>query len=455
MATERFRNLPPFAVEFLQSNPQAIASVRIFHQWLKRTYRPIRALTATEIEPLLLRIEQKYVSQTSRRIHRRRALKYFDWLHARGLLQFDPQCAWPRSSFPLPPDAEHFLQTLRPTLKLSTIRCFQTNLRQFHIWINAQPAASLATLDRQHTEAWLQWLHARGLHPATRLSALQNVRSYLYWLHEQGLLTTHPSSLIRRTDLPKLPQYLPRPIPPDTDEKLKRRLRKSGCIYQFGLLLMRYTGIRVGELINMTYDCIRSDAKGNVLLKVPLGKLDNERLVPLDEKTIKLVRKIQRRIRRKRLLLLETPNGHKTSYVHYKQALTKACNGLIFTEPMTTHRFRHTYATALLAGGMSLVGVMRLLGHRDYRMTLRYAAITDETVLIEYTEAIRRNEQRYKPPTTATDPASVTSPVQLFSDILRQLQKRVKDDGLDELKARILSKRIRRIQAATMKLLRR
>ena len=36
----------------------------------------------------------------------------------------------------------------------------------------------------------------------------------------------------------------------------------------------------------------------------------------------------------------------------------------------------HTYATELLAAGMSLPGVMRLLGHHDFRMTLRYTAIT-------------------------------------------------------------------------------
>jgi len=40
-------------------------------------------------------------------------------------------------------------------------------------------------------------------------------------------------------------------------------------------------------------------------------------------------------------------------------------------EPLTTHRLRHTFATSLMNGGMSLVGIMKLLDHRDYRMTLR------------------------------------------------------------------------------------
>ena len=41
-----------------------------------------------------------------------------------------------------------------------------------------------------------------------------------------------------------------------------------------------------------------------------------------------------------------------------------------------------------MTGGMSLMGVMKLLGHRDYRMTLRYTEITLETVGDEYYAAL-------------------------------------------------------------------
>ena len=46
-------------------------------------------------------------------------------------------------------------------------------------------------------------------------------------------------------------------------------------------------------------------------------------------------------------------------------------------------------------GGMSLLGIMKLLGHRDYRMTWRYTAIADETVGREYFEALSRVTERY------------------------------------------------------------
>ena len=100
------------------------------------------------------------------------------------------------------------------------------------------------------------------------------------------------TELIRGRDLPKLPKYLPRPVPPDIDAMLQRRFKSSGCIYQLGLLLMRNTGLRIGELRSLEYHCIRFDHH-RPLLKVPLGKLNNERLVPLDDDSVELIRRLQ------------------------------------------------------------------------------------------------------------------------------------------------------------------
>jgi hypothetical protein len=65
---------------------------------------------------------------------------------------------------------------------------------------------------------------------------------------------------------------------------------------------------------------------------------------------------------------------------------------------ITSHRLRHTFATELLSGGMSLVGVMRLLGHQDIRMTLRYAAATPEIIAGEYQNALDKLATKYRLP---------------------------------------------------------
>jgi site-specific recombinase XerD len=446
--------LPSFAREFLDTAASSLTMLVLFHQWLRRTHRPLLQLEAAEVERFLTEIQQSSLSEWKRAQYRRLALRYFDWLHARSLLRFEPRCAWPRSSFPLPPQARRFLECLSPTHKRSTVRNYQTNLRQFHLWLDAE-RVPLATIERPHVESWLGWLHARGLLPSTRIHAIHHIHAYLDWLAPQGLIATGSADvLLRSSDLPKLPQYLPRPIPRDLDAMLQQRLRKSHSLYKLGLLLMRRTGLRIGELIALPYDCVQTDPRGQMLLKVPLGKLDTERLVPLDEKTAKLVSKLQRKSRRKHHWLLQTPTGKKTRYELYRQALRDSCSDFSLPEPITTHRLRHTYATALLAGGMNLPSVMRILGHRDYRMTLRYAAITDETLASEYAAALEKVESRYA--TTPTSPAtpSVSQPERMLTDAARYLDRRIRDQSIDSRQARPLMNRLRRLDTAFRKLLR-
>lgn len=440
--------LTPFATEFLLLEPKAKAVVRLFDGWLRASCRPIRQLEAAEIEQFLQRLAKVAGADNVRgqRLARARALKYFDWLHARDLLRFDPRTAWPRSNFPLPPQAQRFLDLLAPTHSRATIGSYRTNLRQFHIWLEANGRA-VAGIDREKVESWLQWLNARGLAACTRVHSIQNVRAYIEWLEDERLVPTPPSKLIRGSDLPKLPKYLPRPVPPDVDAVLQRRLKSSRCTYQLGLLLMRRTGLRVGELAKLPFNCVHTDHAGNSLLKVPLGKLATERLVPLDPKTIKLVRKLRREGPRRRALLIVTPSSQKVRYDVFREALNKACRGLTFAEPMTTHRLRHTYATSLLAAGMSLPSVMRLLGHTDYRMTLRYAAITDSTVFAEFTAALERTAARYPTISSAQTPAAPPQPLAMLLDLIRLVKRFAADSHLDPRVTKNLLQRLRRIHA--------
>jgi integrase len=211
---------------------------------------------------------------------------------------------------------------------------------------------------------------------------------------------------------------------------------------------MRCTGLRVGELMSLEQNCIRIDYQENKFLKVPLGKLNNERLVPLDEKTVGLIEKLQCKGSRHRTWLLEKHHGKKTQYHDYRRVLNEACQDLEIDGKMTTHRLRHSYATALLNGGMSLVGVMNLLGHRDYRMTLRYTAITQETVGKEYFEALLQIEKKYSVDLSLSKSSSETDPIKLLSDVARLIQNHSANNNSKIQAARSLIKRIQRIQTA-------
>ncbi len=417
--------------------------VRRFHRWMEAKNLELSRLHPALIQRFLEKPSKRRFTRATLRNYRSRLLRYLDWLYDNHLIRFDPHDLRPHPKR-LPPTAESFLSSLATTLKPSTCNGYKTALRKFHSWLRRNDR-DLRTLDRQQLVDWFAELHRRKLHPSTRIHEILQVRAYFRWLYEHGTMQNQPYDLVRSQDLPKLPSYLPRPLPPQADRELQIRLSSSHCSYRLGLLLMRRTGLRIGELRALEFKCLRTDHQNHTYLKVPLGKLNTERLVPLDKKTLKLVRKLQRRGRRKRCWLLVTTTGKQTQSVNYNQILRKACQGLDIPNAINTHRLRHTYATSLLAGGMSLVGVMNLLGHRDYRMTLRYTAITQETVRTEYYDALTQIATRYELP--ASPAASSPDPLKMLSDLIRSIQTSfAEEDPSRQHASKLLLKRLRRVR---------
>ena len=91
---------------------------------------------------------------------------------------------------------------------------------------------------------------------------------------------------------------------------------------------------------------------------------------------------------------------------------------------------------------------MKLLGHRSYRMTLRYAAVTQETIGKEYADALNQIEKRYAETIIPAQRSISADPVKMLSDIIRWLKSRASHDETIKRDATILIKRISRLQLA-------
>ena len=371
---------------------------------------------------------------------------YLRWLEERGLAgPFEAQELDGYHRRPLPEDVRRFLRQLATTRKPATVRLYRGVLRGFREWLEGK-GTSLEKIDRNACLSWAQHLHEAGIHPATRVGMLVCVRKYIDWLWEQGVTEARGRELILSTDLPKKPDYLPRPLPPEADKQLQQRLKSAESAVALGLYVMRRTGLRIGELRRLENNCIREDHSGNHFLKVPLGKMNNERLVPLDTETLIAVTELQRQARDGSPWLIEGARERPVGAQTYQETLVKLAGDLSLSLPekLTTHRLRHTYATSLMNGGMSLTGVMKLLGHRDYRMTLRYTQIADETVGREYFEALTRISERYELlQPNAGEPIEI-DPVALIQDSIRWISKHLHLGDI-ERRARLL---IRRLEAA-------
>jgi site-specific recombinase XerD len=288
------------------------------------------------------------------------------------------------------------LRVLATTLRPNTVRNYRMTTRRFLAYLHTAfpKVRKLSELRRDpHLLGWFRSLCEQDspLCATSRSIDLIQLRRLLQDLADNG----HPlqPNLIRREDFPALPRYLPRPLSPEDDQRLQKQLRHTDDLESNALLLIRFTGMRIGECIDLPLDCLRQLSPDQWALHVPLGKLLTERQVPVDDAT----RCILDRILSLRALFrpsqLEDPPGyllprrrrcHQWWYLCLCQTLTDAARTAGCTTSVNPHRMRHTFATTMLRLGVSLPALMQLLGHRDIRMTLRYLEVTQQDLQREF-----------------------------------------------------------------------
>jgi site-specific recombinase XerD len=390
--------------------------------------------------------------------------KYLEWLREYKSLNVEFEEYLPRAKDAflknLTEDNKLFLKQLATTLRASTCSDYRGGLSQFNQFL-AENRMTIENLDRSCIESWLQFLHGKSHSITTQRQKIIRLRVHLRWLFDRGTLSCHPDLLIKFNDLPKSPRFLPRPIPREIDLMIINRLEKSCDINHKGLLLMRRTGLRIGELYALHFDCIRKDSFEHSYLKVELGKMNTERLVPIDEKIIALIKTIQtqsvenwknRKVQNQSPIpqhLLIEPTGKRVKYYRIFRAYRQICHGIHSAEPLVPHRSRHTYATELLSAGMSHTSIMHILGHRAIGMTLRYAAVVPETARNEYLLALQKMNQIYEVPTLNSHKKNLTPDEPSFKDLIQWIRK-LKDDPIHQehrLRLQLISKRMHRLQS--------
>ncbi len=391
--------------------------------------RPLAALTEADLDALADACTARE-TRSGRRLHHYRGAIHSarSILYHLGVLAVPPpnELARLRQSFEvrmrdvapaLRPSFVRYLDHLVGTHARATVTGTATRLAHFGRFLaTTDPELrSLRDLDRRrHIEPYLAAVaQARASRRGTALSATERrgrilaISCLLADISEWGWPEAPPRRLVFRGDVPKLPRPLPRYLAPDADRALVSALERSpDRLAADALLLQRATGLRIGELVSLELDCVHEIPGQGAWLKVPLGKLDSERMVPLDEETVALVDRIVARRSPGRPLphprtgrpteFLLTHHGRHLSVEALRDTLgrTATAAGL---EHVTPHQLRHTYATALVNAGVSLQSLMALLGHVSAEMSLRYGRLFDATVRTEYERALALAKERLGP----------------------------------------------------------
>jgi site-specific recombinase XerD len=288
---------------------------------------------------------------------------------------------------PLAPLMARALDSFCAALSRDTTRHYHGTVRNFLTYLGAHhpKVKRLDQLRRDpHILGWMAHLRAQTppLATASYINLLIALRAVLYelaWTHKLPEL----AHMLRREDLPRVPQRLPRALTAEQDQLLQQEFRRRNDLGGNVFLLLRHTGMRIGECIDLSQDCLRSTGPGQWAIHVPLGKLQTERMVPVDAFVCELVH----RLRFFRSLdplpadkwLLARPGTKNALVRQFRDYLHQICHALGLPTNIVPHQTRHTYATTMLRAGVSFPVLMKLLGHSDPKMTMRYldVALTD------------------------------------------------------------------------------
>jgi site-specific recombinase XerD len=355
------------------------------------------------------------------------------------------------------------IQTLATTLSRGTIANYRGTARRFLSYLHANfpRVRRLSQLRRDpHLLGWFRCL-------CQQIPPLANHTRQIYLLSLRRLLLDFAydgyslqPGLILPEDFPPQPQYLPRALAPEEDQRLQQELRRLDNLPANALLLTRATGIRIGECINLALDCLRPLGQDQWALHVPLGKLYTERLVPVDENARNIVARIlalralatASRLEKSAGLLLPRSGGFYALYQTLSDTLTRAAERAGCSGRVTPHRLRHSFATEMLRLGVSLPALMQLLGHKDIRMTLRYLQVTQQDLQREFYLARQNAKQRHVLPklllpdytsSTSSDLPGIRRALAAVRHLLEMYRRQLGDDHsrhkLQRLDKRLLS----------------
>jgi len=334
----------------------------------------------------------------------------------------------PPLQHPLAPLFDRAVDSFCVALSHESIRQYRGTVRNFLSYLGAAhpEVQRLNQLHREpHILSWMSRLHSQMPPLGTpsfiiRLISLRSLLNELAWTEQLPELT----HLLRREDIPRAPQKLPRPLTAEQDQLLQQEFLRRNDLGGNAFLLIRHTGMRIGECADLSVDCLRSTSPHQWAIHVPLGKLKTERMVPVDA----FVRELVQRLRFFRSLdplpadgrLLARPGAKDTLLRHLRDYLHQVCHGLGLSTRLVPHQLRHTYATEMLRAEVSFPALMKLLGHTSPEMTMQYLDVVLTDLQREF--ELARSKPRHRVPQPPVPSAPVRSGLHAVLDSLRTAQ---------------------------------
>ncbi len=129
------------------------------------------------------------------------------------------------------------------------------------------------------------------------------------------------------------------------------------------------TGMRQGEILDLRWPCVDLFRKTATIMRSKNGE---RRTIPLNQAVLDVLKSKAKVRHIKSDYLFSSGNGTRIIERNLQRAFGQAIERAKIKD-FRFHDLRHTFATRLVQSGIDLYTVVKLLGHKDIRMTQRYA----------------------------------------------------------------------------------
>jgi site-specific recombinase XerD len=310
-------------------------------------------------------------------------------------------------------------------------------LRQFARWLaDATDVRVVAEISRGDIEDFKVWLatqpgcKAPTLSKNTQRQRLRMIRIFFERLIEWDWPDAPRRNPILHGDIPPRPEPLPRFLDDRGAAKLMAAARahpdpRTRLVVE----ILARTGLRASELCDLAADAVTQIGEAH-WLRVPVGKLRNDRFIPLHPELVTLLAEWTAThaddIRAQHRLIADHRAPIERRTVHRLVARVAKRAGIGHVHP---HQLRHTLATQAINRGMRLEAIAALLGHRSMEMTLTYARIADRVVADEYEAVTAQIDALYN---TAGTPGGLPAEIETaaMTRLRREAHARMLGNGL-------------------------
>ncbi len=218
----------------------------------------------------------------------------------------------------------------------------------------------------------------------------RDVRLFFDFAIEERLDIPPDRNPFAKGDLPAAPDSVPRYVPDHELRTVLEYCNNGSTLKERTIVItLLHTGIRASELAALQVGDV-VQIQGQWKLHIRQGKGLKARVIPLTTQCLAVLQAWQEDGWERANDFLFTYFGRPWKDGRAVGNTVRGIGRKVGIEGLSPHRFRHTFAVALLNYGVRESVLQKLMGHVSLRMTLKYARVLDRTVEQEFNRAVER-----------------------------------------------------------------